>query len=219
MRLVAYDPYVSADRARQLGVELVPDARGARRDRRLPHDPPPEDPETIGLIDAELLAKAKPGLRLVNTARGGIVDEARAGRRDRGRHDRRRRARRVRDRAHHRVTAVRAAERGRHAAPRRVDGRGPGQGRSDDRRAGRARAARASSCRSRSTSRRPRPTPPCSRSSRWSSGSAGCSPRWPAACVDTLEVGYEGQIADYDCRVLTLGGAEGRARRRSSTSR
>ena len=37
--------------------------------------------------------------------------------------------------------------------------------------------------------------------------------------VDTLEISYEGQIADYDCRVLTLVGAEGRARSRRSTSR
>ena len=37
--------------------------------------------------------------------------------------------------------------------------------------------------------------------------------------VDTLEISYEGQIADYDCRVLTLVGAQGRARARSSTSR
>src|SRR5205085_6922738 len=33
-------------------------------------------PETVGLIGADVLAKAKPGLRIINTARGGIVDEA-----------------------------------------------------------------------------------------------------------------------------------------------
>ena len=44
MRLVAYDPYVSAERARQLGVELEPDLDAARRQRRLPHDPPAEEP-------------------------------------------------------------------------------------------------------------------------------------------------------------------------------
>ena len=43
MQLVAYDPYVSADRARQLGVELVPTRRGARSPGRLPHRPPAED--------------------------------------------------------------------------------------------------------------------------------------------------------------------------------
>ena len=42
MRLVAYDPFVSADRARQMGVELLA-ARPGRRRVRLPHDPPAED--------------------------------------------------------------------------------------------------------------------------------------------------------------------------------
>ena len=64
----------------------------------------------------------------------------RAGRGTRGGTDRGRVARRVRDRAHHRVTAVRAGAGGRDTAPGRVDRRGPGQGRPDDRRAGRARA-------------------------------------------------------------------------------
>ena len=44
MQLVAYDPFVSAERARQLGVQLVDVARGARAPRRLPHRPPAEDP-------------------------------------------------------------------------------------------------------------------------------------------------------------------------------
>ena len=35
----------------------------------------PNNKETLGLIGAEMLAKAKPGLRIINTARGGIVDE------------------------------------------------------------------------------------------------------------------------------------------------
>ncbi len=76
MRLVAYDPYVSADRAHQLGIELAPtlEALVATADFLTIHLQ--KTKETIGLIDAELLAQAKPGLRLVNTARGGIVDEA-----------------------------------------------------------------------------------------------------------------------------------------------
>jgi D-3-phosphoglycerate dehydrogenase len=76
MRLVAFDPYVSADRARQLGVELVStlDELFATSDFLTIHLP--KTKETMGLIDAPLLAKSKPGLRLVNTARGGIVDEA-----------------------------------------------------------------------------------------------------------------------------------------------
>jgi D-3-phosphoglycerate dehydrogenase len=76
MHLVAYDPYVSTDRARQLGVELVPTIQElfAVSDFLTVHLP--KTKETMGLIDAELLAAAKPGLRIVNTARGGIVDEA-----------------------------------------------------------------------------------------------------------------------------------------------
>ncbi len=76
MRLVAYDPYVSADRAHQLGIELAPtlEALVATADFLTIHLP--KTKETIGLIDAELLARAKPGMRLINTARGGIVDEA-----------------------------------------------------------------------------------------------------------------------------------------------
>jgi D-3-phosphoglycerate dehydrogenase len=76
MRLVAYDPYVSADRAHQLGIELAASLEDlvATADFLTIHLP--KTKETIGLIDADLLARAKPGMRLVNTARGGIVDEA-----------------------------------------------------------------------------------------------------------------------------------------------
>jgi len=76
MRLLAYDPYVSPDRAHQLGVELVPSVEEliGRVDLLTIHLP--KTPETMGLLDAGMLAKAKPGLRVVNTSRGGIVDEA-----------------------------------------------------------------------------------------------------------------------------------------------
>src|SRR3954453_7163818 len=76
MQLVAYDPYVSAERARQLGVDLVATVEElvARADFLTIHLP--KTPDTLGLINAELLAHAKPSLRIVNTARGGIIDEA-----------------------------------------------------------------------------------------------------------------------------------------------
>ncbi len=75
MRLVAFDPFVSAERARLGGVELMSlDQVVAESDFLTIHLP--KTPETTGLIGRELLLKAKPGLRIINVARGGIVDEA-----------------------------------------------------------------------------------------------------------------------------------------------
>ncbi|MAT06944.1 MAG: phosphoglycerate dehydrogenase [Acidimicrobiaceae bacterium] len=75
MRLVAYDPFVAPERARQMGVELLPlDQLVAEADFLTIHLP--KTKETAGLIDRDLLVKAKPGLRVINVARGGIVDEA-----------------------------------------------------------------------------------------------------------------------------------------------
>ena len=76
MRLAAYDPYVSADRAHQLGIELAPSLEALVEMADFLTIHLPKTKETIGLIDADLLARAKPGMRLINTARGGIVDEA-----------------------------------------------------------------------------------------------------------------------------------------------
>jgi D-3-phosphoglycerate dehydrogenase len=74
MRLVAYDPYVQPARAAQIGVRLTSlDELLAEADVVTVHLP--RTPETVGLIGAAALAKAKPGVILVNAARGGIVDE------------------------------------------------------------------------------------------------------------------------------------------------
>ncbi|HUZ10775.1 MAG TPA: phosphoglycerate dehydrogenase [Acidimicrobiales bacterium] len=74
MRLIAYDPFVSADRARHMGVELCSlEELFAASDFVTVHLP--KTPETLGLIGKDLLAKAKPGVRIINTARGGIIDE------------------------------------------------------------------------------------------------------------------------------------------------
>jgi D-3-phosphoglycerate dehydrogenase len=74
MRLLAYDPFVSVERAKQMGVELLGlDEVVAAADFLTVHLP--KTAETVGLLGTELLAKAKPGVRIVNTARGGIVDE------------------------------------------------------------------------------------------------------------------------------------------------
>ena len=72
--VVAYDPYVSAARAAQLGIELLTlDELLARADFISVHLP--KTPETAGLIGKEALAKTKPGVIIVNAARGGLVDE------------------------------------------------------------------------------------------------------------------------------------------------
>jgi D-3-phosphoglycerate dehydrogenase / 2-oxoglutarate reductase len=72
--VVAYDPYVSAARAAQLGIELLPlDDLLGRADFISVHLP--KTPETAGLIDKEALAKTKPGVIIVNAARGGLIDE------------------------------------------------------------------------------------------------------------------------------------------------
>ncbi len=74
MRLVAFDPFVSEDRAKKMGVELLGlDQIVAEADFLTIHLP--KTPETLGLVNRDLLMKAKPGLRLINVARGGIVDE------------------------------------------------------------------------------------------------------------------------------------------------
>ena len=74
MRLVAFDPYISADRARAMGVELRSiEELFAESDFVSIHTP--KTPETAGLVGRDLLAKAKPGIRIINTSRGGIVDE------------------------------------------------------------------------------------------------------------------------------------------------
>ena len=75
MRLLAYDPFVSSDRARQLGVALVPTIEELVASSDFVSIHATKTPETVGLVNASVLAHAKPGLRLVNAGRGGIVDE------------------------------------------------------------------------------------------------------------------------------------------------
>jgi D-3-phosphoglycerate dehydrogenase / 2-oxoglutarate reductase len=74
MRVVAHDPFVAPERARQLNVEMLPlDELVRVADVVSVHVA--KTPETVGLIGKDLLAKAKPGIRILNVARGGIVDE------------------------------------------------------------------------------------------------------------------------------------------------
>ncbi len=74
MRVLAYDPYLSAEHARRLGIEAVSlDELLPRADFITFHVP--LTPQTRGLIGLEQLRKMKPSARLVNCARGGIIDE------------------------------------------------------------------------------------------------------------------------------------------------
>lgn len=74
MRVIAYDPFLSPERAEDLGVEKVDlDELLRRSDFITLHTPMTE--QTRGMIDAAALAKTKPGVRIVNCARGGLVVE------------------------------------------------------------------------------------------------------------------------------------------------
>jgi D-3-phosphoglycerate dehydrogenase / 2-oxoglutarate reductase len=73
MRVVAYDKFVTAERFRELGVEGVdPDELYARSDFITLHLP--KTAETVNFIDAEAIAKMREGVRIVNCARGELVD-------------------------------------------------------------------------------------------------------------------------------------------------
>lgn len=74
VQLVAFDPYVQPARAAQLGVRMVDlDELLSISDFITVHLP--KTPETLGLIGDEALHKVKPEVRIINAARGGIVDE------------------------------------------------------------------------------------------------------------------------------------------------
>ena len=74
VKLLAYDPYLTQARAGQLGVKLVPlDELLRESDFITIHLP--KTPETLGLIGEEALKLVKPSVRIINAARGGIIDE------------------------------------------------------------------------------------------------------------------------------------------------
>ena len=75
MRIVAFDPYVSDERARAMNIELCDlDTLVSRADFITIHLP--KNKETVGLFNSEMFKKAKPELRIINVARGGIIAEA-----------------------------------------------------------------------------------------------------------------------------------------------
>src|SRR5262245_46573632 len=74
MTIIAYDPFIAQDQARDLEIELAPlDQVYARADFLTVHTP--LTAETRGIIGREVLSKMKPGARIINCARGGLVDE------------------------------------------------------------------------------------------------------------------------------------------------
>lgn len=75
MRVIAYDPYVPRERAREMGVDLMPSLEALLVQSDFVSLHLPRTAQTEGLIGAHELGLMKEGARLVNTARGGIVDE------------------------------------------------------------------------------------------------------------------------------------------------
>jgi len=75
MRVIAFDPYVPKDRAKEMGVELMPSLEALLVQADFVSIHLPRSPETEGLIGERELALVKDGARIVNTSRGGIVDE------------------------------------------------------------------------------------------------------------------------------------------------
>ncbi|MEX0659647.1 MAG: phosphoglycerate dehydrogenase [Egibacteraceae bacterium] len=75
MKLIAYDPYVSRERAARMGVELVETVAGVCAQADILSVHLPKSADTIGIIGESELRAMKPSARVINTARGGIVDE------------------------------------------------------------------------------------------------------------------------------------------------
>ncbi len=74
MKLLAFDPYISAERAEQIGCRLVDlDFLFRESDYITLHIP--KTPETKGVINKETLENMKPNARIINCARGGLIDE------------------------------------------------------------------------------------------------------------------------------------------------
>jgi D-3-phosphoglycerate dehydrogenase / 2-oxoglutarate reductase len=76
MRVIAFDPFVSAERYRELRVEKAdgPEDIYAQADFVTIHLP--KTPETANFLDADAFAKMRDGVRILNVARGGLIDEA-----------------------------------------------------------------------------------------------------------------------------------------------
>src|SRR5665647_1729953 len=76
MRVVAYDPYLTEDRAKAIGAEIAPDLDAVYRTADFITVHLPVTPETKHLLSANAFAKMKPGVKIINCARGEIIAEA-----------------------------------------------------------------------------------------------------------------------------------------------
>jgi len=75
MKVIVYDPFISEERAKQLNVQAVSlEEIWMRADFITIHTP--KTPQTTNLISGNVLSRIKPGVRIVNASRGGVVDEA-----------------------------------------------------------------------------------------------------------------------------------------------
>ena len=213
MRVVAYDPFVSAERYRELGVEKAETSADVYAQADFITIHLPKTPETRGWLNAEAFAQMKDGVRVINCARGELVDDAA-----------------LKDALDSGKVAGAAldvfpsepitdyplfdgyAQRRRHAAPRRLDHRGAGpRGRADGR-AGRGRADRR---RRLDRGQHPgRVAPRTWRCSARSCRSARASARLATTLaestgVERVEVEYLGRIAERDTRLLTIAALNG----------
>jgi D-3-phosphoglycerate dehydrogenase len=75
MRVIAYDPFVPAERFHELGLERADSPGVIYREADFITVHLPKNAETIGFVDDEAFARMKDGVRVVNVARGGIIDE------------------------------------------------------------------------------------------------------------------------------------------------
>ena len=123
MKVIAFDPFLSPERAVELGVEKVElDDLLRRADFITLHTPLTD--KTRNILDAGALKKTKKGVRIVNCARGGLVDEKAMVEALKSGHVGWCRVRCLRGGARQGERAVRPAQRHLHAAPRRGDLRG-----------------------------------------------------------------------------------------------
>ncbi len=76
MRVLAFDPFVSAERFRELGVERAEESSDLYRDSDFITIHLPKTPETRGWLDAEAFAQMKDGVRVINCARGELLVDA-----------------------------------------------------------------------------------------------------------------------------------------------